>query len=161
SISGFVYNDSNDNGTKDPVLSGYRLAAGLSSIDNDFDLLLPPPHAKLLMDAAIAIALARSPAATLVPNPVQDSLFQTSPQVIGNDPLRIPPTSSDVSAMNMSGRALAALSPGGVGGSGVTGDMNVSDSALAALSGYVFIDANNDGVRLGTEPGIPNVTVTL
>src|SRR5262249_14187734 len=32
---------------------------------------------------------------------------------------------------------------------------------LAWLSGFVFLDHNNDGHRADTEPGIPNVSLTL
>src|SRR5581483_8589503 len=38
---------------------------------------------------------------------------------------------------------------------------NFAEILPAQLAGFVYSDANNDGIKQGTEAGIPNVTISL
>lgn len=49
----------------------------------------------------------------------------------------------------------------GSGARGVQFDFPVGQATNLYLSGYVYLDANNDGIKGGTEIGIAGVTVTL
>jgi hypothetical protein len=51
--------------------------------------------------------------------------------------------------------------PGGEGTGYDFGELSPAEAKLASLSGFVYLDADNDGLREPVEVGLPNVPVTL
>ncbi len=121
------------------VLAGYQIVAGLTSFNNDFAHLQVPTTS-----AALAIADERSEALTLSPGAARDAVFQDLPQ---NIPFALVPSSFSLPSLPSA--------------TALVGSSAEDQKDLARLSGYVFVDNNNDGLRSDTEPGIPNTTVTL
>ncbi|HEX4444227.1 MAG TPA: SdrD B-like domain-containing protein [Galbitalea sp.] len=146
SISGFVYSDLNDNGVKDvaePGLSGVSVTiTGTDSTTHIVDITV-----QTLADGSYTFpSLAPSDASGY-------TVTESAPTgyLPGTDSVGTPGGA-------LSGKAITGIVLAG----GVVGtDNNFAELQPASLSGSVYADSNDDGVKQGGEPGIVGTTVQL
>ncbi len=146
SLSGFVYNDLNNNGVKQAGEPGIQGATVTLTGNNDLGVPVNVV-ATTLADGSYSFAGIRpSGAGGYTITETQPAGFLDGKDTIGT--------------------------PGGTTGndvfsnivvvSGTTGtNNNFGELAPSSLAGFVYVDANNDGIKQLGEPGIQGVTVTL
>ncbi|HYB93487.1 MAG TPA: SdrD B-like domain-containing protein, partial [Vicinamibacterales bacterium] len=145
SLSGFVYVDANNNGVKEggetPIPNVTVSLAGT-------DMNGAPVNRATTTDAAGLYSFTN-----LVPGTYTVSELQPAGYVDGKDTQGTPGnggTATNDAFMNIT---LA----GGVNGT----DNNFGELNTSSLAGFVYVDANDDGVKDAGEQGIGNATVTL
>jgi protocatechuate 3,4-dioxygenase beta subunit len=142
SLSGFVYVDQNDNGVKDPGESGISgITVTLTGTDNQGHAVNPTQTTAA--DGSYSFA-------NLVPGTYSLSESGADSYLDGKDA-----AGSQGGTVGQDAIANINLS------SGVNGvNNNFGELQQASVSGFVYFDINNDGVK-GNEPGIAGSTVTL
>src|ERR1051325_7844280 len=144
SLCGFVYNDANNNGTKqgnEAPIAGVTI--NLSGTDN----LGAPVSATTTTAADGRYCFTNLQAGTYTISEVQPPGYAD-----GQDTQGTPGTGTTGNDV-FSNITLDA---------GVAGDNNnFGELTLSSLAGYVYVDANNDGKRGGAETGIAAVAITL
>ena len=143
SLSGFVYVDANNNGIKDPGETGIQ--GGAVTLTGTDDLGDPVNLSQATAaDGSYNFANLRPGTYTLSetgPNGYQDGKDTAGTQggTVGHD------TISNIT-----------LQPGVAGTNNDFGKLNAG-----GLSGFVYVDQNDNGVKDAGEPGIAGITVTL
>jgi protocatechuate 3,4-dioxygenase beta subunit len=135
SASGYVYNDANDDGTKQAGESGISgVGIALSGTDDLGDAV--SLNATTASDGSYSFTNLR---------PGTYTLQETAPS--GYLAGKQNPTGSSGSQAVAAGGALSA--------------MNFGEVTPASVAGFVYSDANDDGVKQSSEAGIFGVTITM
>ncbi|MFO0953520.1 MAG: SdrD B-like domain-containing protein, partial [Isosphaeraceae bacterium] len=144
SLSGFVYVEANNDGIKQPVEAGvFGVVLTLTGVD---DLNNPVNLSKTTAaDGSYAFPGLRPGTYTITET-------QPSDYLDGKDTVGTPGGSNVVKNV-FSGVVVAPGTSGALN--------NFGELVPSSLSGSVYLDANNDGVRQAGEPGVGGVTVTL
>ncbi|MGO9601740.1 MAG: beta strand repeat-containing protein, partial [Isosphaeraceae bacterium] len=146
SIAGFVYVDANNDGIKQAGESGIQ---GVTVSLSGTDILNRP-----VTETTTTAANGSYTFSGLVPGTYTVTETQPSNYLDGKDTIGTP------AGTNPSKNVFSlTLSPTGVSVSAVK--YNFGELAPSTLSGYVYIDANDDGTKQGSETGIAGVTVSL
>ncbi len=143
SLSGFVYSDSNDNGIKDagePPIAGVTInLAGTDDLGNSVSQ-------SASTDASGAYSFTSLRPGTYTLTETQPAGYLDGKDSIG--------TQGGTAGNDVFSNIVLA--------SGIDGTMNNFGELLpASLSGYVYADSNDNGVKDAGEPPIAGVTVTL
>lgn len=141
-LSGFVYVDANNNGSKDPGEPG--IAGAIVTLSGTGDRAPVLQATQTGSDGSYAFTNLRPGTYTLTET-------QPSGYLDGQD------------AVGSAGGTLGADQVTTIGlASGVRGtNYNFGELLPASLSGFAYVDANNNGVRDVGEFGIPGATITL
>jgi uncharacterized repeat protein (TIGR01451 family) len=142
SLAGYVYMDANNNGVKDPgeaPIAGVGIT--LSGTDGN-----GPVNKVAVTDANGFYQFQNLLPGTYAINETQPANYLDGLDAVGSQGGT---TGNDV----LSNIALAAATQGT--------NNNFGELAPAGLSGYVYVDANNNGIKDPGEPGIAGTTVTL
>jgi protocatechuate 3,4-dioxygenase beta subunit len=143
SLSGFVYADANNNGVKDPGESGIAgVSVALTGV-NDLGQTVNRTQ-PTAADGSYNFDNVRPGTYTLTKTPPSGWLegkntIGSQGGVVGNDQF------SNIAMVS------------GASGS----NNNFGELAPGSVSGFVYLDANNNGVKDAGEPGLPGVTITL
>lgn len=145
-ISGFVYNDGSDDGTRDPENPGIEnVTITLSGTDGVGN----PVNLTTTTDSNGAYSFTNLQPGTYTLTETQPAGYRDNIDSIGDlNGNPVGTVSNDV----LSGIILPA--------GGVATEYNFADSNTA-VSGYVYVDNNNDGVMDSGEAGISGVSLTL
>ncbi len=144
SLCGFVYNDANNNGTKD---SGEAAIAGVKINLSGTDYLDLPVTGSTTTSSTGSYCFNNLAAGTYTISEEQPASYKDGITKQGT------PGSGSTDYNIFSGIALDA----GYNGT----NNNFGELLPSSLAGSVFVDTNNDGVRDTAEAGIPNVTIEL
>lgn len=160
-LSGSVYVDANGNGVRDPGEAGIAgvtvTLSGTTSGGQDVCTAINPNPCAVVTNASGSYQFLNLPASNGTGYTVTEQSQAT------------PPLSRYTDGTDRAGTVNGATR-GTAGNDVVTGvvlalgdlavDYDFGERA-GSLAGAVYVDANDDGVRQGGEPGIPGVTITL
>lgn len=145
SLSGFIYVDSNNDGTKQGTEAGIPgVTVTVAGIDDLGQTINVP--ATTLADGSYSVTGLRPGTYTITET--QPAAYLDGRDAVG--------TLGAATILNDQFVGIDATTPGALGM-----DYNFGELVPSSLSGFVYVDSNNDGTRQGTEAGIPGAIVTL
>jgi hypothetical protein len=142
SVAGYVYLDSNDNGVRDAGEAGIPGVAMMLTGSNDLGSV--NLTAATAVDGSYQLSNLR---------PGNYTITETEPAgyLHGKDSL------GSLGGTPVSGQAMTVT----VGTSASGTNYNFGELTPGRLSGFVYIDGNNNGIKDAGEPGVAGVTITL
>ena len=147
-VSGFVYLDGNDNGIKNPGETGI---AGVSlTLTGTSDVgAITTLTTQTAADGSYNFGNLR-PGTYIVTETTQPAGYLTGLKTRGNvTPIAGSAASADV---------INSIS---VGPGSTAANNNIAKIQSSSLSGYVYVDLSNNGIRQGSDPPVAGTTVTL